>query len=185
LGEIETNVPHVLGTAEPPGPAGPAGAASPALWHVPSPEHPLSLQQYLDKRHSLMKHQFDQRVEARITWINGSTCLAAQPHNRHPEVILGVLSILSASHGTGVCQLHLSIRVPGKTGPRSRPTTASGAGIRSAQVERRWIIGSSAPGILPPRAPPTLLAYLTLAVLDTQRRSISIYLFSLLRVRLV
>jgi hypothetical protein len=69
-------------------------------------------------------------------------------------------------------RLHLSIRVPGETDPRNRPTTASGAVIRGVQGDKRWIIGPAAPpdpaapDILVPRAPPTLLAYkshLTLA----------------------
>jgi hypothetical protein len=38
----------------------------------------ISFEQYLDERDSLRKRRFDQMVEARITWINGSTFPAAQ-----------------------------------------------------------------------------------------------------------
>jgi hypothetical protein len=93
-----------------------------------------------------------------------------------------------------VGQPHLSLRMPGETDLRSRPTTASGAVIRGVLVKRQWIIGPSAPSepaapdILPPRAPPTSLSYkrhFTLTGLDTQCRSISISLFCSLRVGLV
>jgi hypothetical protein len=40
---------------------------------------PYSLKHNLDECDSLNKWRFDQRVEARITWINGSTYLIAQP----------------------------------------------------------------------------------------------------------
>jgi hypothetical protein len=43
LGEIGTNVPHGIGTAEPP------GAVGPAPWHNPSPRHPLSSEHKLDE----------------------------------------------------------------------------------------------------------------------------------------
>jgi hypothetical protein len=85
LGEIGNNIPHVLGTAEPPGTAGPAGgvglvgAACPATWRVPSPKHRLSLEHNLDKRDSLRKHRFDQMVETRITWIHVSNYPVTQP----------------------------------------------------------------------------------------------------------
>jgi hypothetical protein len=40
---------------------------------------------------------------------------------------------------------HLPTAVPAKTDSSYRPSTASGARIRSVQVKRRWIIGSVAP----------------------------------------
>jgi hypothetical protein len=46
-------MPHQQGTAEPPGPTGPTGATGPAPWLVPSPEHLLSLEQYLEEHYSL------------------------------------------------------------------------------------------------------------------------------------
>jgi hypothetical protein len=54
LGEIGTNMPHGLGTAEPPGTTSPAGvaglagAANPATWLVPGPMHLLSCEHNLD-----------------------------------------------------------------------------------------------------------------------------------------
>jgi hypothetical protein len=85
LGEIGTNTPHVLGTAEPPriaslaGAARLAGAASPAAWRVPGPKHCLFLKHNLDEQDSLKKRRLDQVVVARITWIIGSTYLVTQP----------------------------------------------------------------------------------------------------------
>jgi hypothetical protein len=55
------------------------GAADPPPWHDYGPDHRHSLEHNLDKRDSLKKRWFDQRVEARITWINGSTYPVAQP----------------------------------------------------------------------------------------------------------
>jgi hypothetical protein len=75
LGEIGTNVPHGLGTAEPPATAGPTGAAGSALWHDPGPEHLLSRGHNLDEQDQPRKHRFDPKVEARII---GSTCLGVQ-----------------------------------------------------------------------------------------------------------
>jgi hypothetical protein len=49
LGEIGTNVPHGLGTAEPLGTTGPAGAAGPAPWLLPGPMHLLSREHNLDE----------------------------------------------------------------------------------------------------------------------------------------
>jgi hypothetical protein len=79
LEEFDTNTPHVLGTTEPPGTVGPVGAGSPASWRVSGLEHPFSLEHNLDERDSLKKCRFDQMVEARITWINGSTYTVTQP----------------------------------------------------------------------------------------------------------
>jgi hypothetical protein len=78
LGEFGTNTPHVLRTAEPPGPTEPADAADRTPWHDSGPKHPHSLEHNLDEHDSLKKCQFDQMVEARITWINGSTFPIAQ-----------------------------------------------------------------------------------------------------------
>jgi hypothetical protein len=83
-------VPHGLGTAAPPGTAGPAGAAglagvagsagaaAPAPWNVSGPMHLLSRGHNLDERDRPRKRRFDRMDEVRITWINGSTCLADQ-----------------------------------------------------------------------------------------------------------
>jgi hypothetical protein len=85
LEEIGSNMPHGLGTAEPPGTTGPvgaaglAGAAGPTPWHMLSPMHLLSCEHNLDKRDPPRKHWFDRMDEVRITWINGSTCPAVQP----------------------------------------------------------------------------------------------------------
>jgi hypothetical protein len=109
LGEFETNTPHVPGTTEPPGPAelvgaagpagaagpvgaaGPLGMADPAWLHASGLKCPYSLEHDLDECDSLKKCQFDQRVEARITWINWPTYSIAQPpqpssrgNPRHP-----------------------------------------------------------------------------------------------------
>jgi hypothetical protein len=79
LGEIGTNIPHVLGTVEPPGTAdptgatslagaiGPTGAVGPAPWCASGPKHRLSLEHNLDERDSLRKRRFDQVVEASET----------------------------------------------------------------------------------------------------------------------
>jgi hypothetical protein len=79
LGEIGTNVPHGLGTAEPPGRVGAAGAAGPAPWLVRGPMHLLFREHNLDERDPPRKRRFDRMEDVRITWINGSTCPAAQP----------------------------------------------------------------------------------------------------------
>jgi hypothetical protein len=79
LGEIGTNTPHVLGTAEPPGTTGRAGAVGPTLWCVLGSKHRLSLEHNLDEQDSQRKCRFDQMVEARMTWINGSTYPVTQP----------------------------------------------------------------------------------------------------------
>jgi hypothetical protein len=63
------------------------GVRDPAPWYDSGPEHPHSLEHNLDERCSLKKRRFDKIVEARI---NGSTYPIVQPHNRQPEVILGV-----------------------------------------------------------------------------------------------
>jgi hypothetical protein len=124
LGEIGTNVPHELGTAEPPGLASPAraaglaGAAGPAPWLVPSLEHLLSLKQYLDEHDSLKNISLIQR------WRLGSMGPLFRPlnrHNRHSEAILGVLECRRCitRHGGGPAasrgRPHLSIRVLGET----------------------------------------------------------------------
>jgi hypothetical protein len=67
LGEIGTNMPHALGTAEPPGTTGPTGVAGPAPRLVPSPIHLLSHEHNLDERDPPMKHRFDRMEEVRIT----------------------------------------------------------------------------------------------------------------------
>jgi hypothetical protein len=79
LGEFGTNTPHVPGTAEPADAADPLSPADPARLHAPSPECHYSHEHNLDECDSLKKRQFDQRVEARISWINGSTYPIAQP----------------------------------------------------------------------------------------------------------
>jgi hypothetical protein len=121
-------------------------------------------------------------------------------HNLHPKVILGVQSEGGSSHSTEQGwphlegQLHLPTVIPGETDPRNRPSTASGAVIRSVQGERPWITGPAAPldptapVILGPCAQPTSLAYkrhLTLTRMDTQHWSISFPLFCSIRVGLV
>jgi hypothetical protein len=84
LGETRTNTTHVLGTAESPGMTGwagaasPAGAVGPAPWRVPGPKDRLSLEHNLEELDSLRKCLFYQMVEARITWIIGSTYLVTQ-----------------------------------------------------------------------------------------------------------
>jgi hypothetical protein len=89
---------------------------------------------------------------------------------------------------------HLPTAIPAQTDASNRPSTASGARIRSIQVKRQWIIGPAtplgpaAPMKMGPHAQPTSLTYkrsLTLAVSNTQRRSISLPLFCSLRVGLV
>jgi hypothetical protein len=93
LGEIGTNMPNELDTAEPPVPLGPAGAvgpesaAGPTPWLMPSPEHLLYLEQHLDEHDSL------KNVSLIYRWRLGSKGPLVQPlnrHNRHLEVILGV-----------------------------------------------------------------------------------------------
>jgi hypothetical protein len=85
LGEIGTNVPHWLGTAGLAGAAGLAGVAGPArCGHTcpvarTCPIHLLSHRHNLDERDRPRKRRFDRMDEVRITWINGSTCLADQP----------------------------------------------------------------------------------------------------------
>jgi hypothetical protein len=189
LGEIGTNTSHVLGTAEPPGTTGPAGAAGPAPWRVPGPKHRLSHEHNLDERYSLRKQWFDQMVESRITWINGSTYSVTQPPQPSSRgAILGVPehSWCITQHGGGLADP--STCVSGETDPWNRPTTASGVVIKGVQGERRHIPGLAAHSMWPPCAPTTFLVYkshLPLAGSKTQRRSISISLFCSLRVGLV
>jgi hypothetical protein len=98
-------------------------------------------------------------------------------HNRHSKAILGVpeQGRFITWHGGGSAAP--PNRCAGETDPRNRPSTASGAVIRSLQGERRWIIGPATPldlatpMVLGPCAQLTFLAYkrhLTLAGLDTQ-----------------
>jgi hypothetical protein len=106
----------------------------------------------------------------------------------------------SSSHGleAGLPHLegrpHLPTAIPAKTNARNRPSTASGARIRSVQVKRRWIIGPAAPldraapMKMGPHAQPTSLAYkksLTPAGFNTPRWSISFPRFCSLRIGLV
>jgi hypothetical protein len=93
-----------------------------------------------------------------------------------------------SSHGLEVGRLHLPTAIPAKTNARNRPSTASGARIRSVLVKTRWIIGSAAPMKMAPRAQPTSLTYkrsLTPAGSNTHRWSISFPIFCSLRVGLV
>jgi hypothetical protein len=81
------------------------------------------------------------------------------------------LSEGGSSHDLEVGRPHLEVRphlpttVPTKTDWSYRPSTASGARIRSIQVKRRWIIGSvapphqAAPTKMGPHAQPTSLTY--------------------------
>jgi hypothetical protein len=101
-----------------------------------------------------------------------------------------------SSHGLEVGQPHLEGRphlptaIPTKTDASNRPTTASGARIKSVQVKRWWITGpvapldSAAPMKLGPRTQPSSLTYersLTPAESNTPRWSISFPLFCSLR----
>jgi hypothetical protein len=87
--------------------------------------------------------------------------------------------------------LHLPTTIPTKTNVRNRPSTASGARIRSVQVKRRWIIGPTAPPhpavpiIMGQRPQSTSLTYkrsLTPTESNTMRWSISFPLFCSFRV---
>jgi hypothetical protein len=72
-------------------------------------------------------------------------------HNRHSKIILSVTKQrrfiprleVGRPHLEG--RPHLPTAIPAKTDARNRPSTVSGARIRSVQVKRRWIIGSAAP----------------------------------------
>jgi hypothetical protein len=93
-----------------------------------------------------------------------------------------------SSHSLEVGRPHLPAAILTKTDTRNRPSTASGARIRSIQFKRRWIIGSAAPIKMGSRPQPTSLTYKrsrTPAGSHTPRRSISFPLFSSLRVGLV
>jgi hypothetical protein len=105
-------------------------------------------------------------------------------HNRHSKAILGVPERrrFIPQHRGGPAAPRGPDTPPtailAEIDPRNRPSTASGAVIRSVQSERWWIIGLAAPPHpttlvkMGPRAQPTSLAYkrnLTLAGMDTQR----------------
>jgi hypothetical protein len=115
-------------------------------------------------------------------------------HNRHFKTILGVPERrrFIPRHLEG--RPHLPTVITCETNPRNRPSTASGAVIRSVQGERWWIIGSAAP--LDPTAPVILgpctqltsLSYkrhLALTGMETQRWSITFPHFCSLTVGLV
>jgi hypothetical protein len=104
------------------------------------------------------------------------------------------LSEGGSSHGIEVGRTHLPTVVPTKTDSSYRPSTASGARIRSVQVKRQWIIGPAAPPHpakhmkMGPRAQPTSLTYkrsLTPAGTNIQHWSISFLLFCSHRVGLL
>jgi hypothetical protein len=121
-------------------------------------------------------------------------------HNRHSKTTLSVtkrwwfISQLEVGWPHLDDRPHLPTAIPAKTDARNRPSTASGARIRSVQVKRQWIIGlatpldPAAPMKMGPRPQPTSLTYkrsLTPAGSNTPRWSISFPLFCSLRVGLV
>jgi hypothetical protein len=55
------------------------GPTGPTQLHASGPECPYSLKHNLDECDSMKKRRVDRRVEARTTWIIGSTYLIAQP----------------------------------------------------------------------------------------------------------
>jgi hypothetical protein len=117
-------------------------------------------------------------------------------HNHHPKAILGV-----PEHGRCITQCGVGPATPinwraGRNWPkeptynhpRSQPTSTPGVVIRSVQGERRHIPGLAMPRDFAPCTPLTSLAYkrhLLLARMNTQRTSISIFLFCSLRVGFV
>jgi hypothetical protein len=209
----KVNMPHEPDTAAPPSTAGtagaaglagaasPAGAADPARCGRTYPlPHPRS--QTLPSPRAQLG--WTRLIKEMSVWSNGWSCdhLDQWVHLSGRSTATTVIPRASwaspseggSSHGLEVVRAplegrsHLPTAIPTKTDARNRPSTASGARIRSVQVKRRWIIGPATPMKMVPRAQPTSLTYkrsLTPTGLNTPHRSISFPLFCSLMVGLV
>jgi hypothetical protein len=207
------NVTHEPGTVAPPSTADPigaailAGAAGPArcgrtylvprLWSrtLPSPRAQLGWMRLIKAMSAWSSGWSYDHLDQWLHLSGRSTATTVIPKESWASPSEG-----GSSHDLEVGRPHLEglphIRttIPAKTDVRKRPSTASGARIRSVQVKRRRIIGLSAP--LDPAAPmkmgphpwPTSFTYkrsLTPAGLNRPRWTISFPLFSSLIVGLV
>jgi hypothetical protein len=194
-------MPHEPGTAAPPGTVGPAGAVGPGRCGRPCPVPRPHSRTHRSPRAQL---GWTRSIKEMPVWSNGRSCdhLDQWVHLSDRSTATTVIPRASwaspsegaSSHGLEVGWPHLPTAILAKTDARNRPSTASGARIRSIQVKRRWIIGpaapphSAAPMKMGPRPQPTSLTYkrsLTPAGSHTPRRSISFPLSSSLRVGLV
>jgi hypothetical protein len=202
LGGEGTNVPHELGTAGPPGTTGlagaanPAGAVGPARWGC---TYPVPRPQSQSSPSSRAQLGWTRLIKEMLDWPNGWSCnhldqWVLLSGRSTATTVIPRQSWASPSKG-GSSQVgwpylegrpQVSTAITAKIDARNRPSTASGARIRSIEVKRQWIIGPATPldpatpVKMGPRAQPTSLTYkrsLTTAGSNTQRWSISFHYF--------